>query len=178
MAAASLSSAARPGQDLTQCYVLAEAVCPIALMAGDVAHAEWAVTELMQTAPRFNFVFWTNIGRCLEGAVMIERGEFRMGAHLLDRALTLLAKTGRSTHGSAAAVYLARALAAMGRTAEASACVDRALLQTARSGERWCRPQLLRLKGELDPENAVRFSARSNALASRQGAVLWQSAEV
>ncbi len=55
---------------------------------------------------------------------MIHQGQFRAGAGLLDQALVLLAQTGRSTHQSAAAACLARALASMGRTAEALACLD------------------------------------------------------
>jgi predicted ATPase len=77
---------------------------------------------------------------------------------------------------------LAEGLAGTGRLAEAFGAVDAALAQCERGDQRWCEPELRRLKGEfllLKEEDrlvpaAESYFAEALALSREQGALLWE----
>jgi hypothetical protein len=67
----SLEEAMATGYELAICHVLRLAACPVALLIGDLAAAEKAITQLVDVATRFNAPFFKSAGRCLEGKLRL-----------------------------------------------------------------------------------------------------------
>jgi predicted ATPase len=70
-------------------------------------------------------------------------------------------------------------LVAAGQVTEAHIAIDEALERCDRTGERWCLPELLRIKGEvlrLDraDEKAEGYFQQALDRARRQGALSWE----
>ena len=76
---ASLDGARAADHKLMLCHALAEAVCPITLMTGDLIGAERAVAMLIDLATSHNAALWKIWGRCLKGKLLMKRDEFAAG---------------------------------------------------------------------------------------------------
>src|SRR5262249_21727135 len=63
------------GAGVTLCFVVHDALCPIALMMGDLAAAEGAIAAMCDWATRMNATLWKMMGTCWKGKLLIERGE-------------------------------------------------------------------------------------------------------
>jgi predicted ATPase/DNA-binding winged helix-turn-helix (wHTH) protein len=160
---------------LAICYVLATAICPIALMTGDFATVEAGLVTLKDLG--YHGVFWTRWGVCLEGSLLIQRGESEAGVQLLT---TALASSDRGVRYPEFLGFLAEGLARIGRAPEALDTVDRALKHSDRGGQRWCVARLLRIKGEVmlqdrgtTSEAEVCFE-RAGYVARQQGAACFE----
>jgi len=171
------------GQELARrrpvaiCTVLRYGVCAIALTTGDIATAAWSVAMLRDLAARHGSAFWARIARCLEGALLIKRGEFAAGTELLNAALAKV----RNQPPDMLAI-LAEGAAGIGRHADALATVEQRIARSGSTGEQWYDPELHRIKGELLWQPATdAFDAPAEAcfqtaiaLARAQGALLWE----
>jgi len=179
-AQAALSAAQRIDHKLSICFALGEAVCPLALMVGDLTVAEQALTMLVDLARRHNFSFWTRLASCLEGSLLIRRGKMMDGASLLRAGLDAFIRTGQRLYISGFIADLSQGLAQSGRRDEASTIIDDAVSQS--DGVRWHVPELLRVKAELLPSSlkgesmaaAERCFVDAIEEASRQGALFWE----
>jgi predicted ATPase/DNA-binding winged helix-turn-helix (wHTH) protein len=167
---------------LSQCFALAEAVCPIMISTGDLAAAARFLAVLLDLATEHKLDLWKNWGCCLEGKLLIRQGEFARGTAVLRAALDAFAGTGRQMRYPAFLGALAEGLAAGGRLTEGLETIGEALARAERDGERWCVPELLRVKGELllhQFEDGSASAARDcfNAalgMARQQGALSWE----
>jgi predicted ATPase len=148
-AQASLEEVQPTDPKLIRCRVLHYAVYPIALLTGDFVAAERAVAMLSDLANSLNAAFWTIVGRCLEGQLLIKRGEFGTGSVLLRAALDTCTQTGWTISYPEFMGVLAEGLAGLGQVTEALAAVDQALARAERGGEQWYVAELLRIKGEV-----------------------------
>lgn len=148
-AQASLEKARAAGHKPTLCWVVHYGAYPVALMTGDLVAAGQAVTLLTGLATSLSTSFWKNVGLCLEGKLLIQRGEFALGSLLLRTALDTCERTGWTTCHPEFLGALAEGLAGVGQLTEAIATIDRALASADRGGERWFVAELLRNKGEL-----------------------------
>jgi predicted ATPase len=181
-AQASLEEAQATDYGLTLCWVLHYAVCPVALMTGDLVAAERAVAMLIDLATSLNAAFWKIVGRCLEGKLLIERGEFGRGTVLLRSALDTCDQTEWRICYPEFMGVLAEGLAGCGQLSEALATIDQALASAERGGERWYIAELLRIKGELLLQRAgdQRIPAAEDCFGSaldvarEQGALFWE----
>lgn len=181
-ARACLEAAEATGNSLSICEALRLAVCPIALATGDLAAAERAVAMLIDHTTRRNATYWTIVARCLEGELLIRRGDFKYGAALLGDALGICEKTGWAVCYPAFKSVLGEGLAGLGRFTEALIAVEHALTAVDRGGECWSVADLLRIKGEcLLGEGGSRSEAeaedsfmRALGVARRQGALFWE----
>ena len=181
-ARASLTEALTTDNELTLCFVLALAVCPIALMIGDHTAAERALTMLIDTATRHSFRQYTMVGRCLEGMLLIKRRQFDMGTTRLSTALETGEKDGWKNSYPTYLGILAEGLAGLGKIAKALTIVDEALARAGDLGELWYAAELLRLKSELllqqgsDGSTAAAENClnRAGEIAREQGALFWQ----
>jgi predicted ATPase/DNA-binding winged helix-turn-helix (wHTH) protein len=193
VAKASLEDAQIIDHKLSMCFALAEAVCPLHLMAGDIAAATRYITMLSELAARHSFVF-VRLAHCLQGVLLIKRGDAAQGSKLLRSAFEDLSGAGRTPHGSGIAIDFttpvgsgfvadfAEALASLGNLAEASTVTDSALAQSRHEGVRWHMPELLRMKGELlirrfDDRSfsaAEHLLSEAFELAEEQAALFWQ----
>jgi predicted ATPase/DNA-binding winged helix-turn-helix (wHTH) protein len=179
---AALGAAQRAGHKLSICFALGEAVCPLALMVGDLTAAAQALTMLVDVAARHNLSFWTRLGSCLEGSLLIRGGDIMAGIPLLREGLDALIRTGQRLYISGFIADLALALAESGRADEADAVIDDAVSRSEAGGVRWHLPELLRVKGELMPlclkgewmAAAEGCFVRAIEEASRQGALFWE----
>jgi predicted ATPase/DNA-binding winged helix-turn-helix (wHTH) protein len=181
-ARASLEEAQATNHGLTLCWVLHYAVCPVALMTGDLVAADRAVAMLIDLATSLDAAFWKIVGRCLEGKLLIERREFGRGSVLLRSALASCDQTEWRICYPEFMGVLAEGLAGLGQLAEGLVTVDEALASADRGGERYYVAELLRIKGELLLQQAGDRSISATEtcfrealdLAREQGALFWE----
>ena len=168
---------------LSVCYALGEAVCPIALMTGDLAAAERSVAMLNDMVTKHGVTVYKSLGPHLEGELLIRRGEFAAGSTVLRAALGRLPTAGGvKRRNSWFLGVLAEGLAGAEQLTEALATIDEALAQADRSGQHWCIAELHRVKGELlfqeagDPSIPAAVDCYHKALeiAREQGALFWE----
>jgi predicted ATPase len=137
---------------------------------------------LADRAASLNSTFWKTVADCLEGKLLIQRGEWAKGSDLLRAGLEVCEKTGWMFEHSEFLGALADGLAGLGELAEALATIDRGLALADRGRERWCHAELLRRKGELlleamgdqpGPEAEKCFEEAMD-VARDQGALFWE----
>src|SRR5579871_2450276 len=91
-------AARKEGQDedreLSVWWTLRLAVCPIALMTGDLTLAGRAAATSIEIAARHNVQYMKILARCLEGQVLVSQREFRAGSALLRGSLETCNRTG------------------------------------------------------------------------------------
>jgi predicted ATPase len=164
------------------CHSLAEAACSVALMTTDLDAAAESVAALIAVATGHGAEYWRNMGRCMEGALLIRRGDFRQGSTLLRAALDTCHKMGWTLYFPTFMGVLAEGLAEDGNLAQARIAVERGLRSADQSGEQWAVADLLRVKAGLLIRSgdggwvaaAEDCLLAALALARRQGAVLWE----
>jgi len=147
-AQASLQAAQATDHKLSVCYALGEAVCPIALLTGDLATAARSVAMLNDLVAEHSVTVFS-VGPCLEGELLIKRGEFAAGCTVLRAALDRYPTTGFKRRNSWFLGVLAGGLASAQRLTEAFAAIEEALAQSDRHGQHWCIAELRRVEGEL-----------------------------
>jgi predicted ATPase/DNA-binding winged helix-turn-helix (wHTH) protein len=178
-ARANLEHAQALDHKMSICYALGIAMCPIALMTGDLVAAERSVTMIISVSTRYSLTHWKTLGQCREGQLLIRRGDFAAGLATLRAALHAFEGTGFTMRTPQFFGDLAVALAGIGKLAEALAMVEEGLARTDRDQELWCLPELLRIKGELleqrgDDGSAAVCFLEALALARQQGALFWE----
>ena len=167
---------------VTLCNAFALGACPVALLTGDLNVAERWVTILLDHAERAGLRFWQRDARCLQGILLIRRGDVAQGVHVLRAALDEFSATMSHTRYDAFLGELGEALGRVGDVPGGLAAVDRALDWIERMGGRWYVAELLRIKGELvllQGMSGVAAAAEDHfrqALdwARRQGALSWE----
>ncbi len=181
-ARASLEEAQATDYGLTLCWVLHYAVCPVALMTGDLVAADRAVAMLIDLATSLDATFWKIVGRCLEGKLLIARREFGRGSVLLRSALDTCDQTEWRICYPEFMGVLAEGLGGLGQLADGLVTVEEALASADRGGERYYVAELLRIKGELLLQEAGNqpipaaedcFQA-ALVIAQEQGALFWE----
>jgi predicted ATPase len=163
------------------CAALAHAACPVALHVGDLAAAERLVARLLENSAKHPLTMWNVLGRCLQGALLLARGDVA-GLALLRATLDRLREARLHFWYAMFLPTLAQGMSAAEQTAEARTVVDEALDRCERTEGRWCLPELLRIKGEL-----LRLEGSANAIdaaenhfmqalewARRQEALSWE----
>jgi predicted ATPase/DNA-binding winged helix-turn-helix (wHTH) protein len=180
-AQASLQAAQTADHKLSVCYALGEAVCPIALLTGDLATAARSVAMLNDLVAEHS-VTVVSVGPCLEGELLIKRGEFAAGSSVLRTALDRYPTTGFKRRYSWFLGVLAGGLASAQRLTAAFAAIEEALAQSDRNGQHWCVAELRRVKGELLLQRAGENSTLAAEdcfraaldVAREQGALFWE----
>jgi predicted ATPase len=178
---ACLQAAQATDHKLSVCYALAEAVCPIALLTGDLATAARSVAMLNELVAEHSVTVF-GVGPCLEGELLIKRGEFAAGSSVLRTALDRYPTTGFKRRNSWFLGVLAGGLASAQRLTEAFAAIEEGLAQSDRDGQHWCIAELCRVKGELLLQRADEkaISAAEDCfraaldVAREQGALFWE----
>lgn len=180
-ARASLDHAQALDHKMSVCYVLGIVMCPIALMTGDFVAAERWVTTMISLATRYSLTFWRTFARCLEGQLLIRRGDFAAGLAALRGGLDAFEQTGFMMRTPQFFGDLAVGLAGIGETARALAMIEDGLARSDRDQELWCVSELLRIKGELllqgrgDQYAAAESCFREAlAVARKQTALFWE----
>jgi predicted ATPase/DNA-binding winged helix-turn-helix (wHTH) protein len=167
---------------LSLCNTLAQAACPVALLAGDLAAADRFVAMFLHHTAGLALDVWHTYGRCFRGMLLIERGRLDIGLPLLRAAIDELREARFVQYHTTFIATLAEGYAEASRFAEGLAAIDEALAQAERNDERWSIAELLRIKGELvllkgapnAPRAAEELFLESIDSGRRQGALSWE----
>ncbi|MBI1774944.1 MAG: winged helix-turn-helix domain-containing protein [Proteobacteria bacterium] len=167
---------------ISHCYVLAAAMCPLAILVGDLASAERAVAMLHDVAADRMLGVWPTWGRCWNAVMLMQRGDTASGLRALEASLPQLRETRFALSCTAFLGAMAEGLGNTGKAAQGLALVDEALERSQRNEELWYVAELLRLKGELvlaEDDGKHSAAAEEHFLqaldwASRQGALSWE----
>jgi len=147
-ARATLEVAQATDHALSLCNALGHAAFPVALYVGDLARAEQFLSMLLNYLAEHALTVWNALGLCLRGLLLVKRGD-ATGLPLLRSALDELRDMRFRLRYSAYVGTLADGLGAAGQITEARVAIEEALEWSERSGERWYKPELLRIKGGL-----------------------------
>lgn len=169
------------GHTLSLCNLLAQAACPVALLSGDPA-ADRYIALLLRNTGSHGVEVWRVYCDGFNGQRLIASGDLDSGLSLLRSAVNDLRRARFVQYHTAFLGSLAEGLAAAGQEPQALAAIEEALTRSARTDERWCLPELLRIKGEVTLRSSKPQAAadaedhfrRSNALAGEQGAIAWE----
>jgi hypothetical protein len=178
----SFEEAGASDDGFSRCWALQYAVCPIALMTGDIAVADHAVASMNDLAARLDATLWKLLGSFWEGKLLVERREFAQGSTLLQKTLDTCDQTGWRICNAEFMGVLAQGLAGLGQLERALVTVDKALARAEHSGECYAIPELLRIKGEVLLQQAADASESAAedclldaiAAAREQGALFWE----
>jgi tetratricopeptide (TPR) repeat protein len=178
----SFEEAGTSDDGFSRCWALQYAVCPIALMTGDMVVADSAVASMNDLAARLDAALWKILGSFWEGKLLVERREFARGSALLQKALDKCDQTGWRICNAEFLGVLAQGLAGLGQLDTALITVDKALARAEQSGERYSIPELLRIKGEVLLQQAANAGQSAGedclldaiAAAREQGALFWE----
>jgi predicted ATPase len=173
--------ALRLNHALSLCNLLAQAACPVALLAGHLPAAERFTTLLRDLTTREALDVWHAYGDCFQGQLRIRRGDPESGLALLRDGIAKLRGASFVQYLTTFLGALAEACASAGQVADGRAAIDEALLRCEQSDERWCLAELLRIKGEItlkedgvDPAAAEAHFRQSLDWARRQEALAWE----
>jgi predicted ATPase/DNA-binding winged helix-turn-helix (wHTH) protein len=167
---------------LSLCNALAQAACPVALLAGDLAAAERYTAMLLDQTTRDVLDIWHAYGGCFEGQRLIKRGDLAAGLPRLRASVDRLRQASFVQYLTAFLGALAEGLADIGDSAQALATIDDAIARSADGEERWYSPELSRIKGviilQLGGSDAAATAEThfqdSLELARRQEALGWE----
>lgn len=161
--------------------LLAEAACPLALLSGDWDRAGAYIQCLREHTKALSLDVWHTYADCFEAELELRNGDAEASLRRLRPATATLANAGFSLFLSYWQSVEAEALAALGRIDEALAVLDAALRRCMITGERWCLPELQRIRvavASMRPALAAPDAERTletALLAARQdGALAWE----
>jgi predicted ATPase len=176
-----VDDALRLNHSLSIGNTIAQAACPIAFLCGDLEAAERFTAIFLNHTSRRALDVWHTYGRCFRGMLSIRRGELRNGLQLLRSGVDELRGVRFTQYQTSFLLALAEGLGAAEQIDEGLSAVDEALDCTSRTAERWCLPELLRIKGELLSRRGMQVGdsvqehyMQSLELARRQGALSWE----
>jgi predicted ATPase len=169
------------GHTLTLCNALANAACPVALLAGDLIAAERYIEMLRSQTERHALDIWHAHALFFGGELLVRRGQLDVGLGLLQTSFGKLRDAQFAQHKTSFLGVLADGLARASRIGEARVAIDEALLQCEQHGERWCMSELLRINAEIELlDNEANVAAvteqflRALDCARRQRAPSWE----
>ena len=159
-------------------HVFAEA----ALFVGDLETAEECIPTLLDASSRHGLHRWHALGCCLQAILHMKRGDLETGIPLLHSALDTVVSSGFTRDYSGFLAVMAEGMAKVGQFAQARAAVEEALKRCEQTEQRWCSPELLRIRGELAlsegaPDALARaedFFLRALDQARTQSALSWE----
>ncbi|MBN3761536.1 winged helix-turn-helix domain-containing protein [Burkholderia sp. Ac-20365] len=169
------------GHALTLGYVLVLASVPLAFYLGDLRAAEEALEVLQAHLARRGLVIYDPMARCLQGALLIRRKD-PSGLLIMSDALDQHRMEHFIIRYPMYMGMFAQGLLSFDRHAEAHATIDEALEWSDAHEERWCMPELLRIKGDIlqaiDASGQLEASEahylRAMQLAREQDALSWE----
>jgi hypothetical protein len=178
----SLEDAMAMEYKVTACEVIRLAVCPVALMRGDFIAAERALALLLEMAGRVGATIWRLLGRCIEGKLLIGRGDYLSGTHHLRTTINTCAQTGWTVWYPELMGAIAEGSRGLGQFGEAMTAIEQGLERAELGGERYYVPELIRIKGEVllgqnsnqSVQAAESCFAQAANVAREQGAQMWE----
>ncbi|HEY7382739.1 MAG TPA: winged helix-turn-helix domain-containing protein [Beijerinckiaceae bacterium] len=175
----SIDRAQALGHTLSLCNDLAQAACPVALLAGDLPAAERFTTLLLDLTTREALDVWHAYGKCFQGQLLLRRGDPDGGVRLLRGGVDKLRNATFVQYLTAFLGSLAEGCAAAGQISDARAAIDEALARCEDSEERWSIAELLRIRGEIALHEGGTTATEEHFLhaldwSRRQEALAWE----
>lgn len=169
-------------QILSLCNALVQGACPVALLAGNLPLADRFTAMLLRETERHSIQIWHAYGQCFRGELLFKIGDIEAGLSLLQAGINELGHAKFVQYYDAFLMTLAESLAAVNRVAEGVEVINEAIARSEINDERWCTPELLRVKGELvlkaehsdATDKAENLFAQSLGLAREQQALSWE----
>jgi predicted ATPase len=159
--------------------VLAQAACPVTLLAGNLDLAERYIAMFKEQAATNSLDVWRIYGRCFLGMLRIGRGDVGGGVLQLGEAVDELRQAKFVQYLTAFLLAQAEALAEARRVEQALLAIHEALARVERTSERWCLAEAFRIRGELalqigSQTEAESYFRQALKLAHAQGALSWE----
>jgi hypothetical protein len=136
------------GHGLTLCGVLVHSGCTISLYVGNTTETERLLELLEDCLAKHALPIWNALSGCMRGMLLLEQDDIT-GLALLQGALGKLREMGFVSRYPLYLGTLAQGLSAHGLATDARIKIEEALASAEDHEERWCMPELLRIKGEL-----------------------------
>lgn len=130
-------------------FALAYGACPVAILRGDWDLAERWVDTLLGHARDHRLGLWHAHALAYRGEVLAGRGAFAAAAVDFRAGLLEFKAVGSGIRLPAHQGAFAEALGRAGQLDEALATAEAAVCLAERREERWCLPELLRIKGDI-----------------------------
>jgi predicted ATPase/DNA-binding winged helix-turn-helix (wHTH) protein len=167
------------GHGLSLGNVLAQAACPVTLLAGELDRAERYIAMFMEQAAANTLDVWRIYGRCFRGMLRIRRGDVAGGLAELGEAITELRRAKFVQYLTAFLLAQAEGLAEAKRVEPALLAIHEALARVEQAKERWCLAEALRIRGELalqigSQSDAESYFRQALKWAHTQGALSWE----
>ena len=137
------------GHTLSLSNVLAEAACPIALLSGRDDLAADYILQLREHTKALSLDVWHCYADCFDAELMLREGRAEECVRTLRVGMETLASAGFTLFTTYFQTVAASAMARLSRHAEALRLIDEAIGDCDESGERWCLPELHRVKAEV-----------------------------
>ena len=166
--------------DLSLGNLLAQAACPVTLLAGQLTLADRYIEMFIEKATTNALYVWRIYGHCFRGMLSIRRGDVTGGVVQLGEGIDELRRAKFVQYLTAFLVAYADGLAQDKRVDQALEITKEALARVEQSNERWCLPELLRTRGELallqsaSQSDAEKYLRQAIDLARAQGALSWE----
>ncbi|ANB76397.1 hypothetical protein AYM40_29635 [Paraburkholderia phytofirmans OLGA172] len=136
--------------EMVTCYVLVEALVPIALLMDERDIAARALAKLRDISSRVGFSVWLSACSCYEEYLFsVMAGEHRQRLAQFRLAIDKLRETGFLAPLTFLLCRFAQAQADCGRFDEAMTAINEALRHCERTGERWYYAEICRVKGVI-----------------------------
>jgi len=149
LAARCFDSAAQYDHEIVICYVLVEALVPIALLNGDLAAARHGIDVLNELSTRFGFAIWSACCACYDAWLATLANPGASAIERLTASISALRTTGYLAQLSPLQGQLAVALMNASRDKQALAVIEETLRHADDNGERWYYAELCRIKGDV-----------------------------
>jgi predicted ATPase len=181
MTESNIAQALATDHALSLCNALAKA-CPIALFAGDLKALERYAAMLLDHSARNALGSWEAEAHCFQAVLKVRRGEVIAGDQVLRPAVEELREIKFALRYTSLLGDLAELLGRAGEVKQGLAQIDEALERSERNQELWCRPELLRIKGELrllerggeGAQAAEQLFREALDLARKQAVLSWE----
>jgi DNA-binding winged helix-turn-helix (wHTH) protein/predicted ATPase len=142
------------------------------LRRGELQDAGELCAILRRVAYAHDLLQFSRFVECLDGVVLVRRGDLERGIPILRRALTAYAVEGGEVATPDLSFLLAEALGRAGDTSAALETATSALDSARRTGELWCESDLVRLQGELLLRTVETRSPTAHVVGEAEGALL------
>jgi len=181
-AAAGVDEAAAIDHTISLGFALADGACPVSAWVGDTAATARFVGVLSARAEKLGLAIWHAHGLAWRGWLADREGDCETAIALLDAAIGEFRATQFDLHFTTFLGSFAEILTRAGRVADGAAAIDEAVKRAELTEERWCFPELLRIRGDitrhLGGPDAAQLAAdlymRALDWARRQGELSWE----
>ena len=181
-AAAGVDEAAAIDHTISLGFALADGACPVSAWVGDTAATARFVDILSARAEKLGLAMWHAHGLAWQGWLADREGHSETAIALLGAAIGEFRATQFDLHFTTFLGAFAEILTRAGRVADGAAAIDEAVKRAELTEERWCFPELLRIRGDitrhLGGPDAAQLAAdlymRALDWARRQGELSWE----